>query len=110
MPWPGGANRRAYVLRLYRLSGDEVFNQMAKWQAKSAGGLQMPVALRVPVGFKYGAQHSQIDGLCAHIPGLKVVYPCNPYDAKGLMNTALNGTDPVCFFESQSITIRARIC
>ena len=85
-------------------SGDEVFNQMAKWQAMSAGGLQMPVVLRVPVGFKYGAQHSQDwTSLCAHVPGLKVVYPVTPYDAKGLMNTALNGTDPVCFFESQQL-------
>ncbi len=85
-------------------SGDEVFNQMAKWQAMSAGGLKMPVVLRVPVGFKYGAQHSQDwTALCAHVPGLKVVYPVTPYDAKGLMNTALNGTDPVCFFESQQL-------
>ena len=85
-------------------SGDEVFNQMAKWQAMSAGGLKMPVVLRVPVGFKYGAQHSQDwTGLCAHVPGLKVVYPVTPYDAKGLMNTALKGTDPVCFFESQQL-------
>lgn len=85
-------------------SGDEVFNQMAKWQAMSAGGLKMPVVLRVPVGFKYGAQHSQDwTALCAHVPGLKVVYPVTPYDAKGLMNTALSSTDPVCFFESQQL-------
>ncbi len=85
-------------------AGDEVFNQMAKWQAMSAGGLKLPIVLRVPVGFKYGAQHSQDwTGLCAHVPGLKVVYPVTPYDAKGLMNTALNSTDPVCFFESQQL-------
>ena len=85
-------------------AGDEVFNQMAKWQAMSAGGLKMPVVLRVPVGFKYGAQHSQDwTGLCAHVPGLKVCYPVTPYDAKGLMASALNGTDPVCFFESQQL-------
>lgn len=84
--------------------GDEVFNQMAKWQAMSAGGLKMPVVLRVSVGSKYGAQHSQDwCALCAHVPGLKVVFPVTPYDAKGLMNTALNGTDPVVFFESQKI-------
>ena len=85
-------------------AGDEIFNQMAKWQAMSAGGLKMPVVLRVPVGNKYGAQHSQDwTALCAHIPGLKVVFPVTPYDAKGLMNTALAGTDPVVFFESQKI-------
>ena len=41
--------------------------------------------------------------MCAHIPGLKVVFPATPYDAKGLMYSALTGTDPVVFFESQRI-------
>jgi 2-oxoisovalerate dehydrogenase E1 component len=85
-------------------SGDEVFNQLSKWQAMSAGILKMPVVLRVSVGSKYGAQHSQDwTSLCAHIPGLKVVFPATPYDAKGLMNSALMGTDPVIFFESQRL-------
>jgi 2-oxoisovalerate dehydrogenase E1 component len=85
-------------------AGDEIFNQLAKWQAMSAGTLRMPVVLRVSVGAKYGAQHSQdFTALVHHIPGLKVVYPVTPYDAKGLMNTALVGTDPVVFFESQKI-------
>ncbi len=85
-------------------AGDEVFNQLAKWQSMSAGVLKMPVVLRVSVGSKYGAQHSQDwTSLCAHIPGLKVVFPATPYDAKGLMNSALMGTDPVVFFESQRI-------
>ena len=85
-------------------AGDEVFNQLPKWQAMSAGILKMPVVMRVSVGSKYGAQHSQDwTSLCAQIPGLKVVFPVTPYDAKGLMATALNGTDPVIFFESQRI-------
>jgi 2-oxoisovalerate dehydrogenase E1 component len=85
-------------------AGDEIFNQLAKWQAMSAGILKMPVVLRVSVGSKYGAQHSQDwTALTAHIPGLKVVFPVTPYDAKGLMNAALAGTDPVVFFESQRI-------
>jgi 2-oxoisovalerate dehydrogenase E1 component len=64
----------------------------------------MPVVIRVSVGSKYGAQHSQDwTALPAHIPGLKVVFPATPYDAKGLMNAALQGTDPVIFFESQRI-------
>ncbi len=85
-------------------AGDEIFNQMAKWQSMSGGLLRMPVVLRVSVGSKYGAQHSQDwTALCAHIPGLKVVFPASPYDAKGLMNAALNGTDPVIFFESQRL-------
>jgi 2-oxoisovalerate dehydrogenase E1 component len=85
-------------------AGDEVFNQLPKWQAMSAGILKMPVVVRVSVGSKYGAQHSQDwTALCAHMPGLKVVFPATPYDAKGLMTSALNGTDPVVFFESQRI-------
>ena len=85
-------------------AGDEIFNQMAKWQAMSAGILKMPITLRVSVGSKYGAQHSQDwTALCAHIPGLKVVFPATPTDAKGLMTSALDGTDPVVFFESQRI-------
>ena len=85
-------------------AGDEVFNQLSKWQAMSAGVLKMPVVLRVSVGSKYGAQHSQDwTALVAHIPGLKVVFPATPYDAKGLMNAALSGTDPVIYFESQRL-------
>ena len=85
-------------------AGDEVFNQLAKWQAMSAGILKMPVVLRVSVGAKYAAQHSQDwTSLTAHIPGLKVVFPVTPYDTKGLLTAALNGTDPVVFFESQRL-------
>ena len=85
-------------------AGDEIFNQMSKWQAMSNGILKMPVVLRVSVGSKYGAQHSQDwTSLCAHIPGLKVCFPATPYEAKGLMTSALNGSDPVVFFESQRI-------
>jgi 2-oxoisovalerate dehydrogenase E1 component len=84
--------------------GDEVFNQLPKWQAMSGNMIKMPVIIRVSVGSKYGAQHSQDwSSLVAHIPGLKVVFPATPYDAKGLMNAALQGTDPVIFFESQRI-------
>ena len=85
-------------------SGDEVFNQLSKWQAMSAGLLKMPVVMRVSVGSKYGAQHSQDwSSLVAHVPGLKVIFPTTPYDAKGLLNAALQGTDPVIVFESQRL-------
>lgn len=85
-------------------AGDEIFNQLSKWQSMSGGVLRMPVVLRVSVGSKYGAQHSQDwSSICAHIPGLKVVFPATPYDAKGLLHAALTGTDPVVFFESQRI-------
>ncbi len=85
-------------------AGDEIFNQMSKWQAMSAGILEMPLTLRVSVGNKYGAQHSQDwTSIVAHIPGLKVYFPATPYDAKGMLNLALAGSDPVVFFESQRL-------
>ncbi len=85
-------------------AGDEIFNQLSKWQAMSAGSLSLPVVLRCSVGSKYGAQHSQDwSSLVTHIPGLKVVYPATPYDAKGLMASALASNDPVVFFESQRL-------
>ena len=85
-------------------AGDEIFNQLSKWQSMSAGILKMPVVLRVSVGAKYGAQHSQDwTAMVNHIPGLKVVFPVTPYDAKGMLNTALRGSDPVIFFESQRL-------
>ena len=85
-------------------AGDEIFNQMAKWQAMSGGDLSVPVVLRCSIGSKYGAQHSQDwTSLVTHIPGLKVVYPATPYDAKGLMAAALSSNDPVVVFESQRL-------
>jgi len=60
--------------------------------------------LRMSVGAKYGAQHSQDwAALVAHIPGLKVFFPVTPYEAKGIMQAALNGTDPCIILESQRI-------
>ncbi len=85
-------------------AGDEIFNQLAKWQSMSGGLLKMPVTLRVSVGSKYGAQHSQDwTSMVAHIPGLKIAFPATPYDAKGLMYESLLGSDPVIFFESQRL-------
>jgi len=102
------AGGRALVELMYcdflGCAGDEVFNQMAKWQAMSADIIKMPVVLRVSVGSKYGAQHSQDwSALVAHIPGLKAAFPVTPYDAKGMLASALAGTDPVIFFESQRV-------
>ena len=83
-------------------AGDEIFNQASKWQSMSAGLLKMPLVVRVSVGNKYGAQHSQDwSAITAHIPGLKSYFPATPYDAKGMLNLALAGTDPVIFYESQ---------
>jgi 2-oxoisovalerate dehydrogenase E1 component len=85
-------------------AGDEIFNQMAKWQAMSGGLVNIPMVLRVSVGAKYGAQHSQDwSSMVATVPGLKVVFPATAHDAKGLLSSALAGNDPVLFFESQRL-------
>jgi 2-oxoisovalerate dehydrogenase E1 component len=102
------AGGRAVVELMYcdflGCAGDEVFNQMPKWQAMSGGLLKMPLVLRVSVGNKYGAQHSQEwTAMVASVPGLKAMYPATPYDVKGMLNYALRGTDPVVFFESQKL-------
>jgi len=83
---------------------DELLNQLAKWQGMSAGILKMPCCVRVSIGAFYGAQHSQDwSSMCAQVPGLKIVYPATPYDAKGLLSAALSVTDPVMYFESQKL-------
>ena len=102
------AGGRALVELMYAdfigRAGDEIFNQLAKWQAMSGGILQLPIVLRISVGSKYGAQHSQDwSSLLTHIPGLKVVYPSTAYDAKGLMASALESNDPVIFVENQRL-------
>ncbi len=85
-------------------AGDEIFNQLSKWQFMSAGHLKMPVVLRIAIGSLYGTQHAQdFTAMTSHVPGLKVVFPATPYDAKGLLTAALNGTDPVIMFESQNL-------
>ena len=70
-----------------QLSNDWKFRFSAQAARSAAGILEMPLVLRVSVGSKYGAQHSQDwTAIVNHIPGLKVVFPNTPYDAKGLPN------------------------
>ena len=61
------------------------------------------MVLRVSVGNKYGAQPAKTGPPCVPISSLKVAFPVTPYDAKGMLNTNLSGTDPVVFFESQRL-------
>ena len=85
-------------------AGDELFNQMAKWQAMSGGLINLPLVVRVSVGSKYGAQHSQDwSSMVAGIPGLKVAFPATARDAKGMLAASLSANDPVVFFESQRL-------
>ncbi|MEV7527008.1 alpha-ketoacid dehydrogenase subunit alpha/beta [Agrococcus sediminis] len=85
-------------------AGDEIFNQLAKWQPMSGGLAKVPMVVRISVGAKYGAQHSQDwSSMVTTVPGLKVLFPATASDAKGLLLSALRGDDPVLFFESQRL-------
>lgn len=91
-------------------AGDELFNQMAKWQPMSGGLVQLPMVVRISVGAKYGAQHSQDwSSMATTVPGLKVLFPATAADAKGLLISALRGNDPVLFFESQRLYDQAEV-
>ena len=84
----------------------EILNQIAKMQYMSSGRLKMPVLLRgcVGVGHSAATHHSgNYYPIYVHIPGLRVVMPSNPYDAKGLFTTALRCHDPVLFLEHRSL-------
>jgi 2-oxoisovalerate dehydrogenase E1 component len=84
----------------------EILNQIAKMQYMSSGRLKMPILLRGCVGIGHSAatHHSgNYYPLYAHIPGLRVVVPSNPYDAKGLMKHALRCDDPVMFLEPREL-------
>ena len=84
----------------------EMINQMAKMQYMSSGRLKMPMVLRgcIGVGGATATHHSgSYYSIFAHLPGFRVVLPTNPYDAKGLLKTALRGDDPVLFLEHKSL-------
>jgi len=80
---------------------DQVVNQAPKLRYMSGGQVKVPMVLRVPTGATgRGAQHAQSpEAFFTHVPGLKVVAPCTPYDAKGLLKTAIRDDNPVLFFE-----------
>ncbi|MEM2211405.1 MAG: alpha-ketoacid dehydrogenase subunit beta [Nitrososphaerales archaeon] len=84
---------------------DQVFNQLAKMRYMSGGQLKLPVVIRTPCGSRYpiacgAAQHSQcLEAWFIHTPGLKVVIPSTPYDAKGLLISSIRDDDPVLFIE-----------
>jgi pyruvate dehydrogenase E1 component beta subunit len=80
---------------------DQIFNHMAKIHYMSGGNTKVPMVLMTAMGGGYSdaAQHSQcLYGLFAHVPGIKIVIPSSPYDAKGLMTQAIRDDSPVMFF------------
>jgi pyruvate/2-oxoglutarate/acetoin dehydrogenase E1 component len=79
---------------------DQIYNHMAKIHYESGGNLNVPVVLTMAIGGGYsdGAQHSQtLYGTFAHLPGMKIVVPSTPYDAKGLMISAIRDDNPVLY-------------
>ena len=83
---------------------DEVLNQMAKIHYMFGGQAKIPLVLRAPDGLAGGgaAQHSQsVESFFIHIPGIKVVAPSNPYDAKMVLKAAIECDDPVLYFENK---------
>jgi pyruvate dehydrogenase E1 component beta subunit len=86
------------------LTMDQMVNQAAKIRYMSGGKLQVPMVLRTTLGAtrRAAAQHSQsLHAWFSHIPGLKVVLPSTPYDAKGLLKSAIRDDNPVAFFEDK---------
>ena len=83
---------------------DQIINSAAKMHSMSGGQYHVPIVFRGPTGNagQLGAQHSQnFENWFANCPGLKVVVPSNPYDAKGLLKTSIRDNDPVIFMESE---------
>ncbi|HZQ05779.1 MAG TPA: alpha-ketoacid dehydrogenase subunit beta [Anaerolineae bacterium] len=86
------------------LAMDQIVNQAAKLRYMSGGRISVPLTIRTTLGAgrSSAAQHSQsLQAIFAHIPGLKVVLPSTPYDAKGLLKTAIRDPDPVIFIEDK---------
>lgn len=92
------------------LTMDQIANQAAKTHYMSGGTLQVPMVLRTTLGAsrRSGAQHSQsLHAWVCHVPGLKVAIPSTPYDAKGLLKTAIRDNSPVVTFEDKmSFTLK----
>ena len=85
---------------------DQVYNQAAKFRYMFGGKSETPVVIRAMygAGFRAAAQHSQcLYNIFTHIPGLKVVVPSNPYDAKGLLIQSIRDNDPVIFLEHKAL-------
>lgn len=84
---------------------DQLVNQTAKMRYMSGGKIKVPMVMRAPIGATTrGAQHAQsLEGYFTHVPGLKVICPATPYDAVGLLRTAVQDDDPVIMFEHKKL-------
>jgi pyruvate/2-oxoglutarate/acetoin dehydrogenase E1 component len=90
---------------------DQIYNQAAKMRYMFGGQVKVPMVIRTVIGggFGFAAHHSQcLYSIFAHVPGLKIVIPSSPYDAKGLLATAIRDEDPVMFFEHKGLYTSAK--
>jgi pyruvate dehydrogenase E1 component beta subunit len=90
----------------FGVCGDQIMNQMAKFRYMFGGKATTPAVVRTLYGAGFGgaSQHSQcLYPMLTHIPGLKVVIPSSPYEAKGLLTQAIRDDDPVIFFEHNTM-------
>ncbi|MGH2393599.1 MAG: pyruvate dehydrogenase complex E1 component subunit beta, partial [Candidatus Limnocylindria bacterium] len=88
------------------MASDQIANQASKWHYMSGAQVEVPLVIRASVGAGkgYGGQHSQsLESIFTHIPGLQIVYPSTPADAKGLLKSAIRSNNPVMFVESQGL-------
>jgi pyruvate dehydrogenase E1 component beta subunit len=88
------------------LAGDQIANQMAKLRYMTGGQVKVPMVLRMQggTGRSAGAQHSQsLEAWLTHVPGLRVVMPATPADAKGLLKSSIRSDDPVVFIEHKAL-------
>ena len=87
------------------VAGDQIVNQMAKLKYMTGGQVELPLVIRMPMGagLSQAAQHAQcVMGMFMNVPGLKLVCPTTPYDAKGTLKAAIRDNSPVLFFEHLS--------
>lgn len=92
---------------------DQILNQASKMRYMSGGQVKLPIVIRTAfgAGISAGPQHSQSpEAIFMHIPGLQIAMPSNPYDAKGLLKTAIRSDSPVIFFEHKLLyRVKGRI-
>lgn len=95
-----------YFADLLTLCMDQIVNQAAKMRYASGGQVKVPIVIMVPIGHwgSFGPDHSQsLESWFMHVPGIKIVVPSTPHDAKGLMKTAICDDNPVIFFEHKQL-------
>ena len=88
------------------IAADETLNKAAKWRFANGGKVTIPMVIRAPIGgySKTGPEHSQCtEAFVWHAPGLKIAIPSTPYDAKGLLKTAIRDNNPVVYFEHKAL-------